>query len=184
MQFKNTKTSYGLVNILLHWLMAFGYIALLAVGFIMTDMEDSDSKWQVYMLHKSFGFTILVFALFRLVWKLSGPVPTIDFFTKKYEVIAYKIGHFFLYFAMIGIPFSGWLMSSAADKSINYFNIATIPNITSPNENLAKLAREAHEIIAYFLIILIIGHVLVALYHHLIKKDNTIYRMLKPGFKI
>lgn len=72
-------------------------------------------------------------------------------------------------------------MSVAADRIPNYFGLfkAPLPWI-EPNKSLAKLMAESHEIIAWILIAFITLHVLGALKHHFIDKDNVLKRML-PG---
>ena len=46
-----------------------------------------------------------------------------------------------------------------------------------PNIELAKMAMEVHEALSFMLAWVIAGHVMAALYHHFIRKDNILKRM-------
>jgi cytochrome b561 len=91
--------------------------------------------------------------------------------------LAAKLGHLALYALMIGMPLLGWLSLSAAGKPIPFFGLE-LPALTGANKEFAKQLKELHETIGtvgYYLIGL---HVAAALYHHRIKRDNTMARML------
>jgi cytochrome b561 len=78
---------------------------------------------------------------------------------------------------MIAMPILGWLMLSAAAKPIPFFGLE-LPALIGENKELAKSLKEIHEtigVIGYYLIGI---HVLAALYHHHIRKDNTLTRIL------
>jgi len=75
---------------------------------------------------------------------------------------------------MIGMPLSGWLLLSAAGKPIPF----DLPALIEANKELASQIKEIHEVIGttgYFLIGL---HVVAALYHHLVVRDDTLTRIL------
>ena len=78
---------------------------------------------------------------------------------------------------MIGMPLSGWLMLGAKGKTVSFLGIE-LPMLIGENERLAWVFDELHELggtVGYFLISL---HVLAALLHHYLIKDNTLKRML------
>ena len=85
--------------------------------------------------------------------------------------------HWSLYLLMIGMPLAGWVMLSAAGKPIPFFGWE-LPPLIGKDPELAKTIKEVHATVGtvgYFIIGL---HVLAALYHHSISKDNTLLRML------
>ncbi|HPF78618.1 MAG TPA: YceI family protein, partial [Alphaproteobacteria bacterium] len=81
------------------------------------------------------------------------------------------------YVAMIGMPLSGWIMSSAGQHPLPFFGI-TMPDIVGPNRELGHLMHEVHEVLAFTLIGVIGLHALGALKHHFIDKDSTLTRMM------
>ncbi len=87
--------------------------------------------------------------------------------------------HLALYAFMLAMPVAGWLILSAADKSIPFFGLE-LPALVAPDKTLSSQIKEWHEIfgtVGYYLIGL---HAFAALFHHYVVKDNTLRRML-PG---
>jgi cytochrome b561 len=85
--------------------------------------------------------------------------------------------HVALYALMIGMPLAGWLMLSAAAKPIPLFGLQ-LPALIGESKALADLIEEIHETggtVGYYLIGL---HAAAALFHHYVKRDNTLPRML------
>jgi cytochrome b561 len=75
------------------------------------------------------------------------------------------------------MPLTGWLMLSAAGKPIPFFGLE-LPALIGENKALAKQIKEVHEFVGttgYYLIGL---HAAVALFHHYLRHDNTLTRML------
>jgi cytochrome b561 len=78
---------------------------------------------------------------------------------------------------MLVMPFLGWLMLSAAGKPILFWGWEW-PPLIEENKELAKSIKSVHEVLGKVGYFLIGGHVLAALYHHFILRDNTISHML------
>ena len=84
---------------------------------------------------------------------------------------------FYLLILLIGI--SGYFISTAKGKAIEFFNWFDVPAILNEiEESRADLIGEAHEIMAFLLAILVILHALAALKHHFVDKDETLRRMI------
>jgi len=80
------------------------------------------------------------------------------------------------------MPIAGWLILSAAGKPIPFYGLE-LPPLIAHNKGLAVTIKELHETagsVGYFLIA---GHALAGLYHHYIKHDNTLTRMLFANSK-
>lgn len=178
MQMKNTPDAYGIITKSFHWLMAILIISMLAVGLLMEDIGALSLKLKVYGLHKSFGILVLTLALARLGWHLYSKKPEFVPDLKKIERLAATVIHGFFYIGMVGMPISGWLMSSAAGRSVSVFGLFTLPDFVAKSEDLREIFGETHEILGYTLIIGILAHAGAALKHHFINKDRTLRRML------
>ena len=175
---KNSREKFGSVAIGLHWLVAVLTLTLLGVGLYMSDMEASATKLTLYGLHKSFGATVLFLMVLRLAWRLASVQP--DFVTtmKPLEKTAAKLAYFGFYVLLFVMPMSGWLMSSAAGRPVNVFGLFTLPDLIAPDKDLRELFGEGHELAAWALMGLIALHVMAALKHHFIIKDDTLRKML------
>lgn len=180
MNWRNTTDRYGVVAQGFHWIVALCVIGLLIVGLLMTDMKPGPDMFKVYALHKSIGITVLGLAVLRLLWKISNPHPHSLPTHQKWEKFLAALVHVFLYFAIIGMPLSGWIMSSAKGFPVSVFGWFTLPDLVGQSEQISKLANQFHELTAYALIAAIGLHFAGAMKHHVIDKDSTLRRMI-PG---
>ena len=74
---------------------------------------------------------------------------------------------------------SGYFISTAKGKGIDFFNWFEVGAITSEiEEGRADLIGDAHEVLAIVLAILVVLHSLAALKHHFIDKDETLKRIV------
>lgn len=181
---KNTKDSYGLIAKIFHWPMALIILGLILVGLYMSAIEPSPEKLQMVYYHKSFGILILWLVGLRIIWRAFNTQPAHLPSHKGWERLLAKLAHFFLYVAMIGMPLSGWLMSSAGEYPVPFFGLE-MPDLISKNPDIGRLMHGVHEILAYMLIGAIGLHAMGALKHHFIDKDETLKRMAaKPMQRI
>jgi len=177
----NTVKEWGGFSKFFHWTIGLLVIALLIVGIIMEGMEVSPLKFQIYAVHKATGILVFTLVLLRIIWLAFNRRPEeLKSYTKLEHRVA-NIVHILLYIAMIGMPLSGWIMSSAANFPVSIFGLFTLPDLVSPNEDLAELMKQIHMICGYSLIVAVGLHVAGALKHHVIDKDITLRRML-PGY--
>jgi cytochrome b561 len=81
------------------------------------------------------------------------------------------------YLFLLALPLSGWLASSAEGGAVSFFGVATLPqwNVGAGGE---ELFEEAHEVLGNILLVLVSLHVLAALKHHFVDKDDVLLRML------
>lgn len=167
------------VSKLIHWTTAIIIIGLLSVGFYMTSLEASPAKFEIFALHKSFGILVLVLGLARIVWHIFCRKPRSLPTHNPWEKFLSHAAHGFLYFAIIAIPLSGWIMSSAGDFPNVFFGLFEMPDLVAKNEEIFRSSREAHEILAVVLILVLGMHILGAFKHHFIDRDETLERMTK-----
>lgn len=143
----------------------------------MSDLEYSPLKGTVYGFHKALGITVLLLALMRVVWTLSTPRPHHLETHAVWEIYLSRVIHILLYIGMIGMPLSGWVMSSAGDHAVPFFGLFNLPAIVPKDEALFRLSKDVHEITGFALVGAIGLHFAGALKHHLIDKDFTLRRM-------
>lgn len=176
MELSNTEDQYGLIAKMFHWLIAVMIIALIPIGLFMSGMENSPLKFQVFAMHKSFGLLVFFLGLGRIVWRMVSPPPDHLENHQHWEVTLAAAAHFWLYVCIIGMPLSGWLMSSAGEFPVPFFGLQ-MPHLVGKDESLMALFGQTHEILAYTLLFVLGLHVAGALKHHVIDKDETLQRM-------
>jgi cytochrome b561 len=175
---KNAASRYGSLSIGIHWLMLLLFVAVYGTVELHELFEKgSDPRKLLMTWHFMLGILVFVLVWLRLAARLSGPTPAILPEPPGLQQLSSKLLHLALYALMIGMPLIGWLMLSAAGKPIPFFGLE-LPTLIGENKDLAEQLEELHEIVGttgYFLIGL---HTVAALYHHYIKHDNTLTRML------
>jgi cytochrome b561 len=177
MQLKNSEDHFGLVAILLHWIMALILIGLVILGLYMTSLPLSAQKLKLYGWHKEFGMLVLFLVMFRIVWRLGNRLPSLHSLN-LFERFAARAVHWAFYLFMFALPITGWLITSSAGLPVSFFGWFVIPTLIAPNDNLRPLLETIHEWLAYGLIALFSLHLLAALKHHFINKDDILRRMI------
>ncbi len=169
---------YTRTAITLHWTVAALIITALTMGWIMTDMATSPLKLEVYSWHKWIGVTILALFFVRALWRLTHPAPPL-LPMPSWQRRAAQALHGFLYAMLLLQPLTGWLYSNAAGRPIVYLGLLPLPNLVDKNPQLAPLLRNLHGLGGLLLSIAVSLHLLAALKHHLIDRDDTLRRMLR-----
>lgn len=171
---KDSNTDYGSVSKILHWLVAIIIMSLIVAGFYMTNIPDSNTKWQIYGVHKAIGISVLIIAITRIAWRLCHTKPSLPVEYAKWQKIIAASMHGILYLITIIMPLSGWIMSIAANHVPSWFGLFELRLPIAPSKPLAKVASSAHEIIAWVLLACLFIHIGAAL------KDKKILSRMLP----
>ena len=167
---RNSPHAWGRISIGLHWLTAILILGLAVVGLLMTELPTSPLKLQVYALHKSFGLTVLALTVLRLLWRLLAGSP-------QALPAAAKTVHVMLYVLLFAMRLSGWLYNAASGFPLRLFGMPLPRLFTGFNPALKGLAHQMHETGFYLLAALLLAHAGAALFHHYVRKDDTLKRM-------
>ena len=176
------RTRYDAVAMSLHWLTAVLLIFMLFFGEDLMEEEDGFGAFGP-SLHVSIGSTILVLSLIRLAWRLFNPPPAYPLGMAPWERMAAKATHLFFYVLLIGLPLTGWLATpkflreEGPMAGLMLFGAFPLPGAPS----LGLPMKDFHEIGANLGIALLALHVLAALKHHFITRDDVLRRMLPFG---
>ena len=171
------STHYHPIAKTLHWLMSILIIGLLALGLYMHELPLSPQKLELYSWHKWFGVTVFMLVWLRLAWRIAHPAPPPPASLSPLLKNTARAAHSVLYGLMVLIPLSGWLMSSAKGFQTVWFGVLPIPDLLSRDKELGDLLQEVHESLNAALMLTLSGHVVAALYHHFVLKDDTLKRM-------
>ncbi|NOT42748.1 MAG: cytochrome b [Alphaproteobacteria bacterium] len=178
----NAPTRYGTVAMALHWTIAIAIVSLLIVGKYMNGLPNNDpNKFALYQLHKSFGITVLVLTVVRIIWRVMHPVPALPAGMPAWQRWGAHVSHFGLYALMLAIPLSGWAAASSSSLGIPtmLFGAAELPSLPVGNDrDTHEFYEEAHELLGNLMILLLIVHVVAALKHHFVDRDTVLRRML------
>lgn len=168
---------YTTTAITLHWVMALGFFTLIALGFYMQGLPLSPTKLKIYSWHKWGGVSLFILAVIRLLWRQLHRPPALPSSMSKLAQRLANLGHFALYVLMLAIPLSGWLMSSAMGFQTVWFGIVPLPDLVVKDKVLAQWLGNAHFYLNILFLLTIVGHVMAALKHQFLDKDNLLARM-------
>ncbi|MBU3057405.1 cytochrome b [Pseudomonas indica] len=179
MQLRNSSARYGLVSVLLHWLVAVAVFGLFALGFWMVGL-DYYSSWykRAPDIHKSIGILLFLLMLGRLVWRFVSPPPAALPEHDRLTRLGAKLGHGLLYLGLFGVMISGYLISTADGRGIGVFGWFEVPALISGLPEQEDVAGLIHKYLAWGLVIFAVIHALAALKHHFLDRDTTLVRML------
>jgi cytochrome b561 len=169
------KQSYDGVAKTLHWAIMILVLPMLYYGFNAENLPKED-RLGFFQLHAGVGIIVLLLMLARLVWRRSHPVPPLPADLPRWQQIASKATHHGLYFLVILQPVLGLIITGASKFNLKAFGVLGLQ--IAPNETIHGIAEELHGINAWVITALIALHVLAALYHHFIRKDVVLRRML------
>jgi len=168
---------YTRTAVSLHWLIAGLIIAAVFMGWTMTRMEITPARLKLFNYHKWVGVTVLALALLRLAWRLTHSPPPLEPMPRWQKAAAHG-GHALLYLLMLAVPVAGWIYSNASGYPVVYLGKIPLPNLMERNRELAGSLRDLHVALATALVVVVVLHVLAALQHHFLHRDNTLRRML------
>ncbi len=193
-----TVERYTKTAVVLHWLIALFLIAMLALGFWMSELPKEAPKTTTFdlfelglftvttaepisvrtfyfNLHKSIGIIALALILLRVLWRLTHKAPTFLATMKPWEVLVADATHKLLYVLMLVMPLSGFIMSIYSKWGILFFGMPFVKGLDNPQ--LRDAFKEVHEITAWLLLVFIVLHVGAAFKHKFIDKDDVMKRM-------
>lgn len=180
MPLRNTRAGYGWAAIALHWISAVGVIALYLLGERLEEAPDRAAKLAALANHVSVGMLLLAFLAARILWSLSQPRPTPIGPPGPLRLLAEGVQIAFL--AMIAVQIvTGPLVIWANARPIEVFDWFAIASpFPAKVEWLHEAAEEVHKLAPNLLWPLLGLHVLGALKHLLVDRDETVRRMLWP----
>jgi len=177
---KSQKNSekYSLALRLLHWTGVPVMLVVYASIFLRKLYERGTEPFKLMStVHVGFGALLMVWLFFRLAAYSFSNKPPIAPEVPAWQKSALKLMLGIQWGLMVVLPLSGWLMGNAKGRVVNVFGMP-LPSLIEKNDTFAKALTEGHIAMAYVLLVLIVLHTSMALWHHFFKKDNAIRRML------
>lgn len=153
-----TTTGYSGLQIGLHWLIA---VLILVAWFTGEGAEEAleaveEGGTAGFVPHVAVGLAILALVLVRVLVRLGRGAPAAPGAPGSLSVLAADWGHRLIYLLMIAVPLGG----------ISVFF-------------LGLDVGDVHGLAANVLMLVVLGHALMALYHQYVLKDGLLRRMMK-----
>jgi cytochrome b561 len=193
-----TSSRYTKTAVVLHWLIAIFLVLMFVLGWFMADIPKEAPKqtaydllnlgiytWQLteeasprmfyFNLHKSLGITLLALIALRIFWRITHKPPAP---LASYKAIERKVAtatHHLLYLLMVAIPLTGLVMGLYSKYGVKWFGFDFLPGLD--NKGIREVFEATHEIVGIVLLVLVAIHIVGALKHKVIDKDDTMKRM-------
>lgn len=168
---------YSAVSLILHWLIAalvLGQIVLITAA---ETEGPNEALWM--MLHKSGGASILVLTLVRVGWRIANPAIPLPATTPRWQKLAARATHVLFYAVLLALPLTGWIAGSASGRGFEYYGLFDFPLLpVGGGRETAGLMMDIHRALPKLLYVLVALHVLGALKHHFLDRDDVLARML------
>jgi cytochrome b561 len=164
---------YSMVAVWFHWTIALLVIGNLAIGLLHESLL-SDAFW----MHKALGMTVLVLTLGRVAWRIGHRPPDLPDTVHAHERRLAHVVHWALYALMLALPLTGWMMVSGAQtrRPFTWFGLFDLPYLPI-GPAAGGFGHEAHEILGWAMLALVVLHIAGALRHHLLLRDETLVRI-------
>ncbi|WP_024644074.1 cytochrome b [Pseudomonas syringae] len=164
----------------LHWIMAI--LIVLAYTLILSRSQfskGSDYRTLVVQSHFWVGILILVMAFFRVAERRRHCPPGITPPLEGVLRVAATLSHYALYAFLFAQPILG-LLTVMVEKGALPIPLTDlqIPWPLPTSDHTAEYFEDLHKLLGKIFYYVIGLHVIAALWHHLVRKDNTLKRML------
>ena len=180
----NTPASWGSVSRWLHWILGAGIIGMIGYGWWMNHIPTRPDRFFHRAIHAEIGYVVLFLTAIRLIWRGVNPTPRLPEKAPRWEKLAARVSHGLLYLTTILVAMLGWAMAGAsAQNYTDFFGLFAVPQFTSPDRDAAHVYGHRHIFFAYVLLALIVLHVAAAVWHHFVRRDRVVMRMVdgEPG---
>jgi len=175
---KNESNRYGKVSRMLHWTIAILFISLIPMGIFASMIpEDTEYRNAYYVVHKTIGVTVFLLVIVRLIWNRLSRRPSLDSaLTSREEKLAHRV-HNTLYFMMLAIPITGFMMTSYHGYE-TYFFFWEMQPLWEQSEIYQVWGGFHKYLLPYLLYIVLGAHILGALKHQFIDKHANAFKRM------
>ena len=175
---KNSRSAYGWVAIVLHWVIALTVIGQFSIGLYMVSLNYHSPLYHTLPdYHKAVGILLAAVLVFRALWMVLNHRPQAASGVAPWEHKISRVVQWLMNLLLFVVVVMGYLMSTAAGDSIDVFGLFEIPASVTSIEQQEDWAGNLHYWFALSVIALATLHGLAALKHHFLDKDRTLKRM-------
>jgi cytochrome b561 len=170
--------AYTITARVLHWITAFLILSMIPLGIVIARDWGGSAQDFLYDLHRSIGATVIPLVILRLIYRwVHPPLPLPDDIPAIQRCAAHAT-HWSLYALLIVQPFTGWIATSAYRAPVIVFGLFELPPIWPENRAFSEQLFSVHNLIGIAIACLAVAHIAAALYHHFVRKDRILMRMI------
>lgn len=175
----DTAPGYSGVARAFHWVTAALVLFMVPAGILMANMPEGPAQDILFHLHRSVGAVLLPIVLARLCYRLAHPPPPLPADIPAPQQVAAQATHWLLYALVLAQPLLGWVATSAYRAPILVFWTFELPPIWPEDRAFSERVFAIHRWVGYAIGLLATAHIGAALFHHFVRKDAVLLRMLR-----
>jgi cytochrome b561 len=182
----STPERYTVFAQVLHWAIVILLCLQFAIAWIMPDIGRGTVPDRLINLHLSFGLLIIFVMAVRLLWRITHAVPAPPVGLPAWQATSASLAHAALYILLFVVPVLGWINASYRGWTVEFFGLFPLPALVAARGPantgaiLGPWSGDVHIWLSYALLTAIGLHVLGALYHRIVLRDDVLGRMV-PG---
>lgn len=176
----DTRPRYASPSRALHWII----FALVLLAYLFINLFDlfpkgSVTRANVLAAHFTAGIAVLLLVIPRIWQRRRHPVPPITPPLQSMVAWMSKLTHLSLYLFLLVQPLLGLLTVQFEGKPVTLFGVTLLPPLLgAPDRALAHQLEAIHSWVGTIFYWVIGLHILAALWHHFVRKDDTLKRMV------
>jgi cytochrome b561 len=171
-------SAYSLTARALHWITAALVLTIIPLGVVIANEWGGSLQNRLYDLHRSIGVVILLLIILRVGYRLKHPPSPLPDDISLIQQLAAHSTHWGLYALLTVQPLVGWIATSAYRAPIVVFGMFELPPIWSEDRAFSDRVFALHRLVAFGIACLATAHISAALYHHFVRKDRVLMRMI------
>ncbi len=169
---------YDTVAQVLHWLIALMIFGMFTLGLLFDSFPRASKTWWVN-IHTCFGLVLFALVLFRLFYRIGHKPPALPPETSDLVRKSSSALHHTFYLLLVVLPVIGIVAYVWHGRAFDY-GLFKLNFGVAANKGIYEPAEVFHQYLGYALMGLVAVHILAAVWHHWIRKDQLISRMM-PG---
>jgi cytochrome b561 len=175
----SASARYGAGAVAFHWTAAALIVFLGSLGLLFDDIPIEARPFWINV-HVCVGLFYFALVIARLLWRATHKPPDLPPDIGEFSRRTSFAVHHLLYVLMLLIPLIGVVARVWHGRSFDYgafqlnFGVASNPAVFHPAEKI-------HQLLAYALFALAGVHAAGAVYHHFVRRDGILLRMMTGG---
>jgi cytochrome b561 len=170
--------AYTLTARVLHWFTAVVIALMIPLGVITANDWGGRLQTSLSGLHQLFGAMLIPIVFIRLGHRLMNPPPPLPQEIAPLQRFAAHVTHAGLYVLLIVQPLVGWIAVSASGAQAAVLGLFTLPSVAPEDPILAEKLFVLHDLFGISIAGLVAAHIGAALYHHVVRRDRIMMRMI------
>jgi cytochrome b561 len=172
------STRYGPGPAALHWLLALLVLVLYAIGWHMVTIpKGTPPVAYFYNLHKSIGIVAALPVAYLLWWRATHTPPPLPGTLAEWEAKAAHVNHVLFYVCLVVLVVSGFVESNFTKFGIRFFGYP-LPRLGWESPAVYRFFNTVHVYVANLFAALVVVHIVAALKHLFVDRDEVLHRML------